>query len=83
MNILESKEKLRKYCENVYYFNDDKKWCFFYDENENDTESISIQNKVKKLIESLNSGDLKYLDMDIENDLYDMLSDDIECLSSN
>jgi len=51
MNILESKEKLRKYCENVYYFNDDKKWCFFYDEN--------------------------------ENDIYDMLSDDIECLSSN
>lgn len=71
------KNKLRKYCEDIFFFEDDNEWCFFYDENENDEESVYIQSKVKILIEKLNNGELKYLNMDIENEIYDILCNDI------
>jgi len=73
MNKNELKEKMVIYCKNIYYFEKDKEWCFFYGDNEKDDESIFLQKKVKKLIELLNNGELKYLDMDIENEIYDIL----------
>ena len=61
------------YCEDVYYIEQDNEWCFFYDEKENNEDSIFVQNKVKKLIKLLNEGKLELLNMDIENELFDIL----------
>jgi hypothetical protein len=71
MSDSELKEEFARYCKGLVQT--DYGWDYYHDRSKNDAISEFLLEKMWKFIGMLNEDDSKFMEMDIQNEIYDLL----------